>query len=708
MKLIIAEKPSLAQKVISAITEEFITEDGYYESNSYIVSFAFGHLFGLLEMNDYTKSDDRSWSLKDLPFFPEHFQFALKKDKKGKTDPGIKKQFKILCELMNMDDISEIIHCGDADREGEVIIRLIIQNGLKDKSKRITRLWLPDQTADTIQKGLKNLKPDSEFDNLYKEGLARTYIDWLFGINYTRYLSIKANHLLRTGRVITAIVYIIYQREMQIKNFVPQKFLYIQSKEKTNSTEIVLELKNTQFSPEDIEKVKEKCMYLNSTDAIVKNIEKKRAEKRPGKLFSLSKLQGLAGKKYKLSPAQTLSCVQHLYDNNLVTYPRTNTEYLAENEKESFKQLIKKFKIDGYNLEFYDTKRIFDSSKVESHSAITPLVLDYSDVNLSEDDKNIFELIKNRFLANFASEKCLVDNSVMTIAVDDNEFKIKGSVLISPGWMKFEDTESKDKLLPNLNIGDKVNINFQPTEGTTTPPNRFTTASLNNYCINPFKKENQTEDEAYKLLLAGVEIGTEATRASIIDNAINNKYIELKNNNYYLLGLGEYMINASLELGICLTKEKSVTLSMFLKKVYNNEVTISDAVNKTKSEIFNAFSKREISISPIPNDLLATDKINLGKCPKCGHDIFESKLSYSCSNYKNGCKFSLFKDNKFFQSLGIKTITRTMAASLITKKKYTGKFTSKKGKKYSATITVDFSEEYPKFDIVFPKKRKRE
>lgn len=344
MKVIIAEKPSLAKSIADAIGNAR-KEHGYYQCGNYIVTYAYGHLFTLMDMDDYFERKVK-WG-DNLPFYPEPFQFKLKKDK------GVKEQYKIICNLINDSQTDEIISAGDADREGEVIVRLILKYGLNNKRKQVTRLWLPDQTEDTIRKQLRERKLDSFYDALYEEGITRTFIDWILGINMTREISSKTGQLMPIGRVICPIVLAIWQRDNDIQNFKPVKFNVLIS----DIGGIKLEYP-VRFIPSegDIKRVQED---LNSVDGVVIDIQQKDVVKPSPKLFSLSKLQGETGKSLKLKPAETLQIVQSLYEKGFVTYPRTNTEYLSENEKDKARELLKMFDSEEKILNFKDSKKIW-------------------------------------------------------------------------------------------------------------------------------------------------------------------------------------------------------------------------------------------------------------------------------------------------------------------------------------------------------------
>ena len=252
MVVIIAEKPSLARNIVAGIGK-MDKKDGYFIGENYIVTWAFGHLFSLVDVESYTDSPVGKWTLDSLPCFPEKFRFELKRGNDKQVDFGVKKQYTVIEKLVNRPDVDAIVNAGDADREGEIIVRLCISNALKcEKAQK--RLWLPDQTPETVRKALSEMKDESEYDSLAEEGFARTYIDWLYGVNLTRYATIRSGKLLRVGRVIVPIVRSIYERDMEIKNFKPDIYYAVQSEAKTRGEKIELVSKH-KFTKDELERV---------------------------------------------------------------------------------------------------------------------------------------------------------------------------------------------------------------------------------------------------------------------------------------------------------------------------------------------------------------------------------------------------------------------------------------------------------------------
>lgn len=696
-KLIIAEKPSLAKNIIIAIgSKTFKKENGYYENDDYIVTPAFGHLFTLMDIEEYDASYDPtgkySWNIEELPFIPNPFRYSFKKDPKTKKpDAGIKKQFHIIEKLIHREDVDAIINAGDSDREGEIIVRIILDNA--KNTKPVYRLWMPDQTPETINEELKKMRLDNEYDNLANEGLARTYIDWLYGINLTRYASVKSSTLLRVGRVIAPIVKAIYDRDMEIENFVPEKYYGITSKEQTNGEVVELNSKIT-FKNNELDKANSLCKKYNSSLALVKSAETNKKEVKPGKLYSLSKLEGVLGKKFKMSVNDSLATVQSLYEAGYVTYPRTNTEYMATAEKGKVKSIIAALSKHGFPVTFKDSKTIFDDSKIESHSALTPTTKVPDLSKLSQKERDVYETIRNRFIAVFCSEPCYVDRSTIIIDVGGYEqFTLKGDIMLQKGWTAYDYYEKKDKTLPKLAVGDKVNIKFEPVEKETHPPKHYTTETLNNYLKNPFKNEQdeENEDEDYKAMLNGVELGTEATRPGIITNAIQSKYIQLKNDTYYILDDGKYYIETLEKLQIDMSKNKSVELSIVLKDIYKGTKTINNSIELTKEEINRILAhKNDITIDAM------TSK-SLGACPICGKALRLQSWGVGCTGYKEGCKFSING------TVAGKKLTETQIKSLIAngETKLIKGFKNKAGKVFDAKLKLVKNEDDNSYKLQF-------
>lgn len=675
-KLIIAEKPSLARNIASALDIR-VNKEGYMENEKYIVSWAFGHLFKLRDVDGYV-GEKRKWSEVKLPFFPKEFEFELK------NDSGIKKQYKILKNLINSKEVDEIVNAGDADREGQIIVDIIIDT-IKT-NKKIKRLWLPEQTEETIRKAVNNLEDNFKYRNLHNEGLARTYMDWLMGINLTRYISLKSNMLFPVGRVLIPVIKYIYDRDLTIKNFIPEKYFTIENETMCNGTLLKL-ICDKKYNLLELEKAKSYSYELNRNKGIVKDIIEKEIILNPPKLFSLSKLQSKLSKENKISFAKSLETIQKLYEKGFITYPRTNTEYLAEEEKDKVKELIKLY--SDYRLEFKDSKKIFDSSKIESHSAVMPTlkIPDMNSLNLEE--KIIFETIRNRFISNFLKEQTIINQTEIKIAVRNEIFNLKGKSIKQEGFLKYENQKIDNKL-PYFEINQKIDVDFKVVDKLTVPPKKITEENLSNYLKNPFRneknQENEDDTQEYREIMKGIEIGTEATRTGIIENAKKYGYITSEKQNFSITEKGIKLIELLDLLHINLYVEKTVEFSMLQKDIYNNRKNINDIIEKTKSELQNIINQ-DIEVEKLEKEMEV-----IGKCPKCNSNIYENSKSYYCSNYKNGCKTSLWKEANYFGQK-IK-ISKDNAKKLLSGEQVVFKIKSKSGKEYNAHFGIEINGDY--------------
>ena len=685
-KLIICEKPSLALNVASAL-EVKERKNGYLENDKYIISWAFGHILELNSIYDYLNNQELKWKDIHLPFVPSKFLYKLK------NDEGIKKQFELLKDLINRSDVKEIVHCGDADREGQLIIDNIIKEIVTNKS--VKRLWLPEQTEGTIRKEIQNLKDNKNYKNLYNEGLARTELDWLLGINLTVYLTVKSGQKLACGRVLIPIIKYIYDRDMEIENFISKKYYQVEGILEKNNIKVTL----TDDRKENTKEIANEIAKKISGKVKIIEIEKKEVNKQPSKLFSLSTLQSFLSKNHKIDFASSLKIIQKLYENGYITYPRTNTEYLSESEKDKIKDLIKVLDIHD-ELDFLDSKRIFDSSKIESHSAITPTKKIPEELTLTGNEKIIYETVKNRFIANFLREKTLTEKTTIVIQSLNDEniiFKLTGEAIIQEGFYKYEPKDLKNEL-PHFTENEEFEITFEAKEKKTSPPKKVSEEELSNYLKNPFKKElKDRDDEDYKAILEGIEIGTEATRTGIIENAKKYGYISQNKSNYSIEDIGKKLIEILDELNINLYTERTVEFSKLLKKIYKEEKSIGDILTLAEKEL-NSIVNQKIEIKKIKkNETLES----LGTCPMCKKGQIhqkkykEEKVFYSCSNQE--CKFFLWEDTKYFNS-PIK-VTKAKLRGMLSGKKQAFKITNKEGKEYEAYLTLKINGTYANFEI---------
>lgn len=650
MILIIAEKPRLARNIAEALGAG-TKREGYLEGAGYCVTWAFGHLFSLCDVEEYIGGErGGKWTMDALPCFPETFRFRLRENEQKEVDPGVLRQFQCIKSLLAREDLEKVVNAGDADREGEIIVRIAVKEA-GGTDKPFLRLWLPDQTPETVRQAAGDLKPESEYDNLAGEGMARTYIDWLYGVNLTRYATLKTGTLLRVGRVIVPIVKAIYDRDLAIEAFDPETYYVARSCEKTGDAEVELVSKK-KFSAGEKAKAQSYADQLNALPAIVKSAKSAKSTLSPGKLYSLSKLQNALGKKYKMSMETSLKIVQSLYERGFVTYPRTNSEYLATAEKDKIRKILGELTRIGYPVKFKDGKSIFDDKKIESHSALTPTTKIPDKNALSEEEKKVYQTILRRFVAVFCAEECVCRKSEIVVAVGDlEEFVLKGTVILEKGWTRFDEAEKKDKILPDLKEGDRVNTRFIPAEKKTSPPKHYTIETLNNYLKNPFREEKARAEEEgddaadYKAMFEGLELGTEATRTGIIDNAIKSRYIDLKKDVYTILPGGRFLIESLAQMQISMDKYKTSVVGKALKRVFHGESTVEESVSLAKDEVREVFSRKNVPPEEDRDTGFYGDEV--GVCPLCGKKVVRGRYAYGCSGYNKddkdkGCPFRIW------------------------------------------------------------------
>lgn len=600
-------------------------------------------------------------------------------------------------------NVGVIINCGDNDREGEVLVNNIIYDIFKKNeiSKPVKRILLPDLAEKTIKDELDNLRDIKDTENWYNEGLARTYIDWIYGINFSRFVSLKTNNNFAVGRVIVPTVKFLYDRDVEIKNFKSEKYLVLEGIIQKDGKEVRVEFQKVK-PKEGLFEIEKESMLIKAKEICkgkitVSDILEKDVVRKPKKLFSLKTLQNFMFSKFKIKISNTLENAQALYEKAYTTYPRTNSEYLTNEEKIKIKNLVEKLqRNDNLNIAMKEDKRIFDSQKVESHSAIIITGNKVNKESLNDIEMKTYNAIRNRFLANFCKDECLVKEQTIIFnkLFDDNEVfiegKLKGIAIIQKGYLEFENDLS-EKDIPNFTKGEEIDIKFEVKEKELTPPSKVTEAELNNFYENPFKKnkvdntDELTDDEDYKAIMEGVEIGTPATRASIIEKVKKDGYVIENKNCLEITDKGVKLIEILEQLEVNLYKEKTVEISRRLKEIYNNRNTLENVLTNVKEEVRHGINK-DIQIEKFGNT-------SIGKCPICNSLIIENSKSYYCENWKK-CGFSIWK-----QMYG-KRLNKTDLIDLLENgitKEIKG-FKSKAGKSFSAKLIIDGGKVNLRFD----------
>ncbi|WP_100331042.1 type IA DNA topoisomerase [Bacillus xiapuensis] len=702
--LILAEKPSVAKNIADALKIK-TKKEGYFEGNGYIITWAFGHLLQLYDAKDYDEKL-KKWSMENFPFIPSHFRYKIKSDPRNreKEDLGAKKQLKIIYSLIKRQDVEALVSACDYDREGQIIGDTVIYN-LKPQ-KKVYRLLLNEWTSEEVLKGLQNIKPNSEMKPLQDAGLSRQWADWMIGINLTSVATLKyqkgRGQTLNIGRVLLPTLKIIYDRDQEIENFVPEDYYKLTATFRTKNEE---EYEGTYFeNNEDKFKSKEPLQLIEqiliNENATVTDKRMERKKEYPPYLFNLSNLQGYITSKYKgWTSDKVLKVAQSLYEKKLITYPRTASIALEESlvgKAAKVLDVLKKGLPFEEEIKFHKTKRVFNNAKVESHSAIMPTYL--APKSLTRDEELVYTAIKNRFIVQFMPIAEYEETKITTKA-NMNEIKgvfiSKGKVQTVVGWKKLERIESKDTLLPTVNINEHVAITKQNVSAhVTKPPKPHIEKTLLRVMETCGKGsgggESEEGEEMLTSILSGYSIGTPATRAETIKKLKDIGYITTQNKNLVCTELGRKLVETfpvkelfDLEFTGRLEKTLSdIEKQKFTKESFLNVISefTSKAVEKIKSD-------QEIVINEVSKEKKQAEI--LGKCPLCGHGIIEGKKGFGCSNWRSGCKFVIWKNDKFLASMKKKP-TKTMVKTLLKNGVVTVKgLTSKKGNKFDANMRYE-------------------
>lgn len=683
MKVCIAEKPSVA-KDIAKVIGAHQKHDGYYEGNGYRVTWTFGHLCTLKEPQDYT-NDWKSWDLNFLPMIPTNFGIKVMNDK------GVQKQFKIIERLVTDPEVTEIINCGDAGQEGELIQRWVL---LKAKATApLSRLWISSLTEEAIKEGFQQLKDGNAYNNLYAAGQARAIGDWLLGMNATRLFTKKfapPKTVLSIGRVQTPTLAMIVQRQKEINVFVSDEYWELKTIYKEVEFNAVLPRLKSE------EKAKDGLSFLIDRLFEVVNFEVKEGKEKNPRLFDLTSLQVEGNKKYAYSAENTLKLIQSLYEKKYVTYPRVDTTYLSEDIYPKVPTIL-------HNLSAYQdlvaplllqsipkSKAVFDDAKVTDHHAIIPTEIFPQGLNI--DEKRIYDLVTRRFIAVFYPE-CKIANTTVDAKVENVgkngelsaiAFKATGKQILEMGWRevyakdKKDDEKDEEKVMPIFEIGESGPHAPFIHKGKTTPPKAYSEATLLRAMETAGK---QVEDEEMRELMKENGIGRPSTRANIIETLFRRKYIEKKKRNLIATQTGIDLIDTiqnellkSPELtGVWEHKLRMIEKGNYELETFKEELIkmVTELTEEVKKSYFRPIAAY-IPVKDAPDPKVAKPKkekekivIENNQCPKCKtHLLIKGKTAYGCKNYKE-CKFTIP-----FEVYG-KKLTEKQTLDLITKGKTT-------------------------------------
>ena len=669
MIVCITEKPSVA-KDIAQILGAGVKRDGFYEGNGYCVTWTFGHLCTLKEPNDYT-DHWKSWSLGALPMIPQRFGIKLI------DDTGIKRQFHVIETLIGQAD--EVINCGDAGQEGELIQRWVMQKA--QCTKPVKRLWISSLTDESIREGFKQLRPQSDFNSLYHAGLSRAIGDWILGMNATRLYTLKYahdRHVLSIGRVQTPTLALIVARQKEIANFVPEDYWEIKTLYRTvtfNSTKG--RYKNEAEAAEVIAKIGEFPLT-------VKSVTTKKGKEAPPRLFDLTSLQVECNRRFGYSAEETLRYIQSLYEKKVTTYPRVDTTYLSEDIYPKIPGIMQAMepyaaltaRVLGAKIP--KTKKVFDNSKVTDHHAIIPTNVKPQTVPLTQEEKRVYDMVARRFIAAFYPD-CEFSQTTVMADVNGVEFKATGKQILYNGW---RDVYAKDKPAENEAQNadsDADNGNMPPmVEGesgphepsllkkATQPPKPYTEGTLLRAMETAGKL---VEEEDLREAMKENGIGRPSTRAAIIETLFKRRYIRKERKNLVATTAGialidtikEELLKSAKLTGLWENKLRKIERreydpAQFIDelKTLINEIVLNVLKDNTSSGIVieeeeKTKPKRKAKDPDAPKaprkprakaePITAIEQI---KCPLCkkGH-LLRGRTAYGCSEFRSGCKFLL-------------------------------------------------------------------
>ena len=675
-RLVIAEKPSVG-KAIAAVLGAHGREDGCFIGNGYIVSWCFGHLAELAAADTYDEKYGK-WRCEDLPILPQPWRYSISEDKR--------RQFDLLREFMRSDEVSEVINACDAGREGELIFRTVY--ALSGCTKPMKRLWIPSMEDEAIREGLENLCPGSEYDALYEAALCRSRADWLVGINATRLFSVLYHRTLNVGRVVSPTLALIVQREAEIKAFTPVPFYTVDLT--ANGFEAASERFSEKASAEGLQKV---CKGASAT---VTGVERKEKTEKAPALYDLTTLQRDANRLLGYTAQQTLDYLQALYEKKLCTYPRTDSRFLTDDMQDKVSELAAiAAEIAGKPLGEVNAGQVCNSKKVSDHHAVVPtMTAGSADLSaLPAGERAVLGLIAQQVLCAVGGPHIYAETAV-TLDCGGAAFTAKGKTVLSVGWKACLEQEQADKPLPELTEGMSFPVESAAVkEGKTTPPKRYTEDTLLSAMETAGAKEAPDDAERKGL-------GTPATRAAVLEKLVSTGFVERKKAKKAVSlvpsGPGAALITVLPEQlqSPLLTAEWENRL----KEIERGEL----AADAFMADISGMVRELVTTYTPVQGAeaLFPSGRPVVGRCPRCGGDVTESKAGFFCES--NACRFGLWKDNKYLSAKKI-TLTKRMASALLKDRRtfISGIYSEKTGKTYDAFLTLRDDGARTSFGIEF-------
>lgn len=694
--LVIAEKPSVAQSYAKNLSA-YKREDGYLEGESCIVSWCLGHLAEYAQPEEYDPKYEK-WQFDDLPILPETWKLKVSKDKK--------KQFDVLKGLMNRSDVEYLVNGCDAGREGELIFqRVYVLAGCR---KPVKRLWISSMEDAAIQKGFQTMKSEEEYKNLCMAAVCRAQADWLIGMNGTRAYTTRYFKRLVVGRVQTPTLAMLAERQERIEHFQKEAFY------KVALTDGKLTVVSENIANEEAADLL--AALCNGSTAVVTQMKKEDKKVFPPKLYDLTNLQREANRYFGYTAKRTLDMLQELYEEKLVTYPRTDSQFVTEDMKDSVEELVGKMPV---LLPFVDygqlgngVKRVINNEKVSDHHAILPTkeAVEKGIADLASDKKNLMMLICQQ-LVQATGEEYLYEQTDITVKCQEQDFKARGKIPVQMGFkevekafkqlcVKTEPVEGKEKET-SIPAGYEEGMRLFPVKADktthyTSPPKPFNEDTLLAAMETAGNKEFDSETEKKGL-------GTPATRASIIEKLVSSGYAQRKGKQILPSTEGKELVKvmpeylksavmtAEWENRLLMMEKGQITDTQFMEEITSLVRKILELCREIPEEERRRFqTAREV----------------IGKCPVCGSDIFEGKQNFYCSNRQ--CDFALWKENRFLGSMA-KKLDKKMARELLDKActHVKGLYSKKKDMKFDADLLLTLEDGKPRFHLEFPKKKKK-